>query len=693
MKSMLDLKINVAEIAPPYLTTRRVRAVRLSSSLAGVLFGAILPCLAWTGPQQGSPDLAEQSLTDLMNIKVYGAARYIQPASDAPVSVTVVTRDEIDKAGYRTLADILRSVRGFYISNDRLYSYVGVRGFSNPGDYNTRVLLMVDGHRLNDAIYEQAMVGTEFALDVDLIARVEIIRGPASSLYGTNAVFAVINVITRKADEIHGIEFEGDGGSFNSYRGRIAYGGRVAGVDAVLSGTFYGSKGHNQLFYPQFNSAETNNGIASHGDDDQSVNLLTTLSTHGLRFQAAYDTREKGDPTGSYGDVFNDPRNRESDAHGYLDLRYEHALGRGSSFSARTYFDRYMNDGKFVTPVANGRVLNKDFARGESWGTELQMTNQIRQRYKLVTGFEYRNDFRQQLVNFDVSPPAIYLDVDKPSFVSAPYFEADIPLGKGFSFDPSIREDYNPRVGWILSPRGALNYHALENTHLRLTYGESFRSPNAYELYYYSGYFNSYSGAPHLNAERIRAWEGNWDQVVSHNIGFSLSIFSNHMRDFIALGSNNITGSAFQNIGAMSVSGGEAEVRGQWSNGVSGTASFSQAFAQSGPGSQPLVNSPKELGKLNVSVPLIEQKLFATVDAQYVSRRATLTPQDVSPYAVANITLLGRELARNLDLSASVYNVFDKRFYDPGAQQHVQDAIQQDGRAFRAKLVWTFGAK
>src|SRR5580692_6802382 len=178
MKSMLDLKINVAEIAPPYLTTRRVRAVRLSSSLAGVLFGAILPCLAWTGPQQGSPDLAEQSLTDLMNIKVYGAARYIQPASDAPVSVTVVTRDEIDKAGYRTLADILRSVRGFYISNDRLYSYVGVRGFSNPGDYNTRVLLMVDGHRLNDAIYEQAMVGTEFALDVDLIARVEIIRGP-----------------------------------------------------------------------------------------------------------------------------------------------------------------------------------------------------------------------------------------------------------------------------------------------------------------------------------------------------------------------------------------------------------------------------------------------------------------------------------------------------------------------------------
>ena len=209
---------------------RRSISLWLSTAIVGLL----LSNSAWAGQQQASPDLADQSLTDLMNIKVYGASRYIQPASDAPVSVTVVTRDSIDKAGYRTLADILRAVRGFYISYDRQYSYVGVRGFSNPGDYNTRVLLMVDGHRLNDAIYEQAMVGTEFSVDVDMIARVEIIRGPASSLYGTNAVFAVINVITRKADEIHGMEFEGDAGSFNSYRGRIAYGGRLAGMDAVL---------------------------------------------------------------------------------------------------------------------------------------------------------------------------------------------------------------------------------------------------------------------------------------------------------------------------------------------------------------------------------------------------------------------------------------------------------------------------
>src|SRR5205814_535638 len=211
---------------------------------------------------------------------------------------------------------------------------------------------------------------------------------------------------------------------FNSYRGRITYGGTVAGIDAVLSATFYGSKGNNRLYYPEYDSPDTNNGIASHGDDDQNINLLTTLSTHRLRFQAVYNTREKGDPTGSWNDVFNDQRNREMDGHGYLDLRYEYPLNADTTFSARTYFDRYKYDGTFVNGSSESPVQNKDLGRGESWGVEIQSSTNIRHRCKLVSGFEYRNDFRQQLVNFDLQPPDLILDVDTPSFVAAPYFEA-----------------------------------------------------------------------------------------------------------------------------------------------------------------------------------------------------------------------------------------------------------------------------
>jgi iron complex outermembrane receptor protein len=106
----------------------------------------------------------------------------MQSASDAPASVTVITADEIQKYGYRTLADILQSVRGFYITSDRLYSYVGVRGFGRLGDWNSRILLLVDGHRVNNNVDGHGMLGTEFLVDVDLIERVEVIRGPSSSL-------------------------------------------------------------------------------------------------------------------------------------------------------------------------------------------------------------------------------------------------------------------------------------------------------------------------------------------------------------------------------------------------------------------------------------------------------------------------------------------------------------------------------
>lgn len=113
---------------------------------------------------------------------VTGASKYQQELIDAPASISIISADDIRKGGYRTLDEILNSVRGFYTTYDRAYSYVGLRGFSPLGDYGTRLLVLVDGHRLNDAVYEQAPVGSDFPVDIDLIKRVEVIRGPSSSL-------------------------------------------------------------------------------------------------------------------------------------------------------------------------------------------------------------------------------------------------------------------------------------------------------------------------------------------------------------------------------------------------------------------------------------------------------------------------------------------------------------------------------
>src|SRR5947208_13903111 len=163
---------------------------------------------AETQPTATKPsEPTEISLEELIKMEIPGveaASKYKQKVTEAPSSVTIVTADEVKRYGHRTLADILQSAPGLYVTYDRNYSFLGVRGF-NLGDYNNRVLLLVDGHRLNNSLSDSAFIGTEFPLDVDLIERVEIIRGPGSSLYGNNAFFGVINVITRKGRDMAGI--------------------------------------------------------------------------------------------------------------------------------------------------------------------------------------------------------------------------------------------------------------------------------------------------------------------------------------------------------------------------------------------------------------------------------------------------------------------------------------------------------
>lgn len=261
-------------------------------ALCFLLFAQLLalPAGAQDGPKEGSQDqtgtkdVGDASLEELGHIQVYGASKRLQSTSDAPASVTVITADEIQKYGYRTLAEILESARGFYITYDRDYTFIGVRGFGRLGDWNNRVLLLVDGHRINDNVLGMAMIGPEFLVDVDLIDRVEIIRGPSSSLYGAQAFLAVINVVTIKAPRLKGEEVSFAPASYGTYQGRASYGGEYKGVDMLLSGTFYNSQGQT-LFFPQFDSSATNYGVTRNTDYESFQHILATISFAGFTLQ------------------------------------------------------------------------------------------------------------------------------------------------------------------------------------------------------------------------------------------------------------------------------------------------------------------------------------------------------------------------------------------------------------------------
>src|SRR5580704_2132502 len=248
--------------------------------------------------------LPEMSLEELMTMdagRVFGASERLQPVTEAPASVTFITAEEITRYGYRTLADILRGVRGMYVTDDRNFSYLGTRGFGIPGDYNSRVLLLVNGHRVNDNIYGQAEIGAEFGIDPAMFERVEIIRGPASSLYGNSAFFAVVNVITKSGAALGGASLTVEAGTLGTQLTRGSFGRRFAsGLDVAVSGTYEQSAGVSQLYFPAFDAPGTNNGIAQGLDGGHLGQFYGHLNFKNLVFTGAYGTREKDVPTASF---------------------------------------------------------------------------------------------------------------------------------------------------------------------------------------------------------------------------------------------------------------------------------------------------------------------------------------------------------------------------------------------------------
>lgn len=159
---------------------------------------------------------------------------------------------------------MLQSVPGFYLTNDRLFTYLGVRGIGRPTDYNGRIMIMVDGHVQNESVFGAAPAGTDMAIDFASVEKIEIIHGPGSALYGSHAMHAVINVITRTADSMDGLSISAHAGSREGATVRF---GRTFdnGLQVTASALWEATNGAN-LYFPEYDAPGSSNGVA-HGRD------------------------------------------------------------------------------------------------------------------------------------------------------------------------------------------------------------------------------------------------------------------------------------------------------------------------------------------------------------------------------------------------------------------------------------------
>ncbi len=400
-----------------------------------LLLGSVLASAGTTESPQGDPntpnaheDLFEMPLEDLMNVSidtVSTVSKYAQKLREAPASVTVITADEIRLYGYRTLAEILQSVPGFYINYDRDYTYIGMRGFRRPGDYDTRILLLIDGHRVNENVGDQLPSGTQFPLDVDLIDRVEVMRGPWSALYGSNALLAVINVITKRGRDIDGVELSGEGGSADTYKGRVTY-GKVLGqdVEVLVSGTAYDSGGQ-KLYFKEFDAPATNRGWVDN-DDDHFKNVMAQASWGDLTLLLTHTGREKGVPTAPWDTVFGDARTRTWDATTLVGLTYSHDVTEQWQVKSRVAYGEYDYYGSWpMYSASNGEnpdiLVNHDSWDGSWLETELQVVGRPIPQHTLTAGVESRFDMRQEQRTWDQQ--AVYLDDARHDVTWGVYFQ------------------------------------------------------------------------------------------------------------------------------------------------------------------------------------------------------------------------------------------------------------------------------
>jgi len=670
---------------------RRGRILMLRVFFVALLSLVIALTSAAAGRETGERSgLAAMPIEELMGVEVstvLGASRYEQRISDAPASISIITSQDIKRYGYRTMADVLNSVPGLYVTYDRNYHYLGAGGFLRQGDYNTRMLLLVDGHRMNNNIYDTAAVGNDLILDIDLVDRVEVIRGPGSSLYGSNAFFGVINVITKGASHVNGLELSAEGGSSDANKQRATFGRAFGnGLEMVLSATRYHSRGQS-LYYKEYDSPATNSGRSDGGDYEGYSSFFTNVKMAGLDVQAAYGSRTKGIPTGAWGTVFNDDRTKSIDAQGYIDVRYHRAFRDNQDLSVRVFYDYYRYDGKYLFDYPP-LTINRDLAVGKWWGTEALYKTRIGDRHTVIAGLEYRDNLLQQQKNYDDSPYAVYLDDDRGSYSLGAYAQGEFTVTERILLNLGARYDHYKDFSGRLNPRAALIWNPLERTTVKFIYGEAYRIPNAYELYYSDG--NVTQGAnPGLDPETIRTYELVLEKYVKE-FRLCLSGFYYDVENLISQQTEAAGVMVFANTGRAEGRGIQFEMERKWRNGLAGKLSYSFQEVTSNQDGVEFANFPKHLVKFNAFGPIIRNWLGLGVEIQYASSQRNLNGTRDGGYTLVNATLLSEKTFRDLDLSFSVYNVLDKKYSNPGSREHVQSDIGQDGRTFRLKATYRF---
>ncbi len=623
-------------------------------------------------------DIKAMSLDSLLNISVSTASKYEQKTSEAPSSVTIITAEDIKRFGYQTLEEILSSVRGFYINNDRNYSYLGVRGFGRPTDYNNRIQVLLNGCTLNDNIYYSSLLGTELGLSLEAIERIEIVRGPGSVMYGAGAMLTVINLITKEAEFEEGVKTLLKAGNFGKKQVDFTVSKEFKNQLGVFFAGNWGDIKGEDIYFKEFDSPETNHGMAEDVDGDKFHSALLKLTWKDFILQSLFSRREKSVPTGAWETVFNHPDSRVMDQRGLLEIGYKKQIRYNKTISIRSFINSYIN--KQTYPFD---INYDDNANGLWYGGEIQYLWDIFSNYRFMAGVEYQK-FHRAKYSYKNDEEMVFSG-DFPQHVSAIYSQSQYQPWSNLSFTLGLRREEFTESGAVLTPRAAIIYNPFVKSTWKLLYGEAYRMPDVYEKHYIEKDYQKIN--PSLNKEKINTWELIYEQRITKNLYGIFALYDYTIKDLIEWTfDSNDSLYWYRNLGETKAQGVEMEMNLRYDSGYLWYINASWQKARVVNSDLHISNSPQLLLKTGISCP-VSSFINSSLEMYWESKRYSVYNTTTEPYLLINYYLTLNTLFNHLRFSLSARNLLNTGYALPGGLEHTQHFIPQRGRTI------TFGAE
>lgn len=531
-------------------------------------------------------------------------------------SVTVLDGARLEQRQTRVVSDILRDVPGLAVN--RTGGVGGLTQVRIRGSEANHVLMLIDGIEVSDPYQGEYDFATLIADDA---ARIEVLRGQQSSLYGSDAIGGVIQYITATGSEAPGIRLRAEGGSFGTFNGAA----RIAGVSGALDYALASSWNHTD------GTPTARGGVRDIGSDSvgASAKLVFTASD-ALRLTAV----------GRYSLTEADTNNSENDSTSPLFGRIVDSPGtdfRNSAFYGLIRADITAMDGRWTTALSGqfADTTRKGFQSGT-----LDFGNKG-QRYKgsLESTIRFGTDAiahrltgavdveREQFQTISPSPFAFTgkRRTDNLGLVA----QYDVTINDALALGASVRRDENNRFADVTTWRVQGSYALATGTRVHGAYGTGVKNPGYFELYGYSD--GRYIGNPDLKPEKSKGWEAGIAQTFGdEKATFGVTYFDNRLEDeifttypaptFVATPGNRTTQSKQQGV--------EVSLAARPIPQIQVDAAYTYLKARENGTVE--VRRPKHIASLNATLFSTDERFSATFTARYNGRQTDLAFTDPS---------------------------------------------------------------